>query len=81
LAFEGKRFFDVRRWQSPSGDLSMTDKQLSGIEISSDETKSTRILLTPRLCYDRKYLIFPLPYNEVKKIKTLSGEDWQNYGW
>lgn len=81
LAFEGKRFFDVRRWQSPSGDLSMTDKQLSGIEISSDETKNTRILLTPRLCYDRKYLIFPLPYDEVKKVKTLTGEDWQNYGW
>lgn len=81
LAFEGKRFFDIRRWQLPSGDLSMTDKQLSGIEISSDETKYTRTLLTPRLCYDRKYLIFPLPYDEVKKVNTLTGEDWQNYGW
>lgn len=81
LAFEGKRFFDVRRWQSPSGDLAMTDKQLSGIKISSDESKSTRFLLTPRLCYDKKYLIFPLPYDEVKKIKRITGEDWQNFGW
>ncbi|MFZ4261002.1 RagB/SusD family nutrient uptake outer membrane protein [Sphingobacterium sp. HJSM2_6] len=81
LAFEGKRFFDVRRWQTPDGSLSETEKILSGIEINSNQTVNTRKPLRERMSHSNKYLMFPIPYDEVQKVNRLTGENWQNQGW
>ena len=34
FALEGNRYFDVRRWQNPEGDLSATDRWITGAHIT-----------------------------------------------
>lgn len=77
LAFELHRFFDVRRWQKPSEDLSATDEYLTGIRIGSYK----RFALPRRFSYDNKFLLTPLPSDENSKIMKFTGESWQNPGW
>ena len=86
LAMEGFRFFDVRRWTSPSGDLSKTDKWLTAMEITKigdGEFSYVRknVRNTPRECYTNKFLRLPIPLDEVNRMLAISGEDWQNKGW
>jgi len=77
LAFELHRFYDVRRWQDPSGDLSETDQYLTGIKIGSYK----RFALPRRLAYDNKYLLTPFPADENNKIMKFTSDSWQNPGW
>ena len=77
LAFEQHRFYDIRRWQRPEGDLSETDQYLTGIKVGSYK----RFALPQRLAYDNKYLLMPLPADENNKIMKLTGTSWQNPGW
>ncbi|MFN8254446.1 MAG: RagB/SusD family nutrient uptake outer membrane protein [Bacteroidales bacterium] len=77
LAFEQHRFYDVRRWQSPEGDLSETDQYLTGIKSGSFK----RFALPRRLAFDNKYLLMPLPADENNKVVELTGTSWQNSGW
>jgi starch-binding outer membrane protein, SusD/RagB family len=77
LAFEQHRFYDVRRWQDPSGDLSDTDQYFTGIKAGSFR----RFSLPRRLAYDNKYLLTPIPADENNKIMDYTGESWQNPGW
>ncbi len=76
LAFEEKRFWDVRRWKI----LDQTDKSTSGMEWKkkSDGTfTGTRIVVDRRKSWSDKYLIFPIPLTEMN---TLPGFK-QNPGW
>jgi hypothetical protein len=79
LAFEGHRFFDVRRWKI----LNVTDNFVTGMRIMKDGEEYTyeRFKLTDRQVYSDKYLIYPIPEDEVLKILELTGENWQNSGW
>lgn len=80
LAFEEHRFYDVRRWKI----LKETDKFVTGmwIEKNTDNTFIyNRFKFDERLCNTDKFLIYPIPQNEVNKIIALSGENWQNPGW
>jgi hypothetical protein len=81
LAFEEKRFFDVRRWKI----LGETDRLVTGMKITKnpqDETFSyQRIKLSPRSCSDEKFLLFPINQAEVAKMNALTGGAWQNPGW
>lgn len=79
LAFEEHRFYDVRRWSSPDDDLSQTDARVSGIHISEDG-KYERIHFN-RNCYTSKYLKYPVPLDEVRKMLEYTGDNWQNKGW
>lgn len=79
LAFEEHRFFDVRRWSDPDGDLSATDSRVTGMRI--DEDGNYQRIYFDRNCYDSKYLKYPLPLDEVRKMLEITGEDWQNAGW
>lgn len=86
LAMEEDRYFDVRRWQSPSGDLSATDKWITAMDITR-KTDGTFIYTRrpvraiARACYTNRYLKIPISLNESNRTKTLSGESWQNPGW
>ncbi|MDR1666917.1 MAG: RagB/SusD family nutrient uptake outer membrane protein [Bacteroidales bacterium] len=90
LAFEGHRYFDVRRWQTPDGDLSATDKWVTAMEITRNTIGNvftgytyTRRPVRPieRACYTNRYLKAPLSRNEAARLSMLTGEKWQNPGW
>ncbi len=82
LAFEEHRFFDVRRWQKPDGDLSATDRRVSGMRITlEDGQKRYERFNFDRKCYTNKYLKYPIDLQEVRKMMHHSGENWQNQGW
>jgi len=73
---EGQRFWDVRRWKI----LSQTDKLVTGMKITknSDGTYDySRFVIGYRYSYDDKFLIFPIPEDEI----SILGTDWQNSGW
>ncbi|GAA4316179.1 RagB/SusD family nutrient uptake outer membrane protein [Compostibacter hankyongensis] len=79
FAFEGQRFFDVRRWKI----LGTTDKLVTGMRITKDgsELKYTRFKFSNRASAADKYLLYPIDQDEVNKVIGLTGEDWQNPGW
>jgi hypothetical protein len=86
LAMEENRFFDVRRWTSPTGDLSSTDKWITAMYITRNGDGSftyTRqpVRSTPRECYTNRYLKLPLDLNEANLMQSLTGVVWQNPGW
>ncbi len=86
LAMEENRFFDVRRWTSPTGDLSKTDKWITAMEITRNNdgtfTYTRRpVRSTERKCYTNKYLKCPISLNEANRMSTITGENWQNPGW
>ena len=59
LAFEEHRFFDVRRWTSPDGDLSKTDSRVSGIKIEEKSGIKTFVRYNfERKCYGNKFLVY-----------------------
>ncbi len=82
LAYENFRFDDVRRWKI----IDQTEEHVTGMRITKDET-------TGKLNYERfsfgtrtnkgadKYLLYPMSETEVRKMKTLTGDDWQTPGW
>lgn len=79
LAFEEHRFYDVRRWCEPDEDLSATDSRVSGMRITEDGRYER--FHFDRNCFSNKYLKYPLPLDEVRKMLELTGKDWQNTGW
>ncbi|MBW8323963.1 MAG: RagB/SusD family nutrient uptake outer membrane protein [Prolixibacteraceae bacterium] len=86
LAMEENRYFDVRRWCTPTGDLSKTDKWITAAEITrnSDGTYTygrRTVRSTERKCYTNKFLWVPMPLAEANRLKAITGEDWQNAGW
>ena len=82
LAFENFRFDDVRRWKI----IDQTEEHVTGMRITKDPG-------TGKLHYERfsfgtrtnkghyKYLLYPVPDEEVQKMLRISGENWQNPGW
>jgi hypothetical protein len=85
LALEGFRYFDVRRWNTPDGDLEKTDRWINAMWITRNSDGSYTHRRGPvsrqRLCYTRKFMWLPIPMEEANKMKALTGEDWQNPGW
>ena len=75
LAFEGHRFFDVRRWKEAEKYF----KTIRGMQITknSDDTFTyTPVTVQSRQWNDKMYL-FPIPQNELLKAGNLT----QNPGW
>lgn len=86
LAMEEHRYFDVRRWSSPDGDLAATDRWITAMEITrnDDGTFSYRrrnVRDVERKNYENKFLWVPLPLNEANRLQSITGVDWQNPGW
>lgn len=84
LAFEEQRYYDVRRWQRPDGDLSSTDRYVSGMNIDMESDGSfsySRFRFPERECYTNKYLKNPIYLDEVQRMQKLTGTSWQNPGW
>lgn len=82
LAFEEHRFFDVRRWTKPDGDLSKTDKRVTGMRIELQNGRKVYSRFSfDRQNYTSKFLKYPVSLDEVRKMLSLTGENWQNDGW
>lgn len=86
LAMEEHRYFDVRRWTSPGGDLSETDKWITAMEITRHPdgtyTYDRRpVRETPRKNYTSKWLRIPIPLDEANRLMSITGENWQRPGW
>ena len=85
LVFENIRYFDLRRWQPPTGDMSKTCKYFSAMVITkTDNTYGyNRVLIkeTPRGGWENKYLLLPLPVSEASNMEGLTLTKWQNPGW
>ncbi|HEX5553406.1 MAG TPA: RagB/SusD family nutrient uptake outer membrane protein, partial [Chitinophagaceae bacterium] len=79
FAFEGQRFFDVRRWKI----LDKTDKFVTGMKITKEGSslKYSRFKFEDRNCSSAKYLMYPIDQDETNKVIGLSGDNWQNPGW
>ncbi|MBQ3659304.1 MAG: RagB/SusD family nutrient uptake outer membrane protein [Bacteroidales bacterium] len=91
FAFEGTfRFDDVRRWKI----IDQTEEHVTGMRIIKDDATNTfsynRFSFGTRTNKgDDKYLLCPLPEDEVEKMKMNTsptddpedGDDWQNPGW
>ena len=75
LAFEGHRFFDVRRWKEGEKHF----KTIYGLEItkSGDELSSNKKVVQNRQWDENKMNLFPIPQSEILKAGNLD----QNPGW
>lgn len=86
LAWEEQRYFDLRRWQKPDGDLYETCKWVTAMQITKNSDGTflyTRVNAhdTPRGGSDSKDLLLPLPFDEANRLEYLTGVSWQNSGW
>jgi hypothetical protein len=85
LAWEEQRYFDLRRWQKPDGDLSATCKYLTAMVITKNVNSLSynrrSISTTPRGGWQNKDLLLPIPLAEVSRLEAVTGVKWQNPGW
>jgi hypothetical protein len=86
LAWEEQRYFDLRRWQKPDGDLSATCKYFTAMVVTAagDGTFNyTRrnISENPRGGWSNRDLLLPIPLAEASRLEPLTGLKWQNPGW
>lgn len=80
LAYEGHRFYDVRRWKI----LDSTDRVVTGMKVvkGSDGTPSyERFVVSHRNAWSDKWLRLPVPGDEVARLLTQTGINFQNAGW
>ena len=86
LAMEENRYFDLRRWSAPTGDLAKTDRWITAMEITrkADGTYSyarRNVRNVERKNYTNKFLWVPVPLDEANRLRSITGADWQNPGW
>ena len=72
LAFEGHRFWDIRRWKDGDSQKNLVEMQITK---NGDAYTYTRVMKS-RYWNDKMYL-FPIPDSEIRKNPNLS----QNPGW
>ena len=69
LAFEGHRFFDVRRWMIAED---TDNRMMHGFEITRNgERKTGRIIDTRQHTFRKAMYFYPIPYKETVKSPDL----------
>jgi hypothetical protein len=86
FALEEQRYFDVRRWSSPTGDLAKTDKWVTAMHITRNSDGSftynrAQVNGAARGCWSNKFLKCAIPLDESSRILSITGTSWQNPGW
>ncbi|SMG24746.1 RagB/SusD family nutrient uptake outer membrane protein [Sphingobacterium psychroaquaticum] len=86
LAWEEQRYFDLRRWQAPTGDLSETSKWFTAMVITKNNNGTfsyarRNISNNARGGWQNRDLLLPLPLNEAATLESVTGQKWQNPGW
>ena len=74
MAFEGQRFWDIRRWK-----IGSTTKNIYGMDITknTDGTFNYTKKLVETRVYEDKMNLYPIPLSELYKNSNLK----QNTGW
>ncbi len=87
LAFEETRFYDIRRRLGKEDEIPGI-QYLTGVDVTyaGDWSAATykRVSIRedePRHGYEPQCKLSPLPKSEVSNLKTITGVDFQNYGW
>jgi hypothetical protein len=75
LAFEGHRFYDVRRWKEAPQYL--TNIRKMDIRLNADSTFTYTPGKLEQRQWDDKMYFFPIPQSEIQKAGSLT----QNPGW
>ncbi len=86
LAWEEQRYFDLRRWQKPDGDLKATCSWLTAMYITknADGTfnyERRNIWNKERGGAENRDLLLPLSNDEASRLESSTGVKWQNPGW
>ena len=70
LAFEGHRFFDVRRWMIAD---ETDNKMMHGLEITKDSkgNRTARIIEARKHTFRKAMYFYPIPYKETVKSPAL----------
>ena len=76
LMYEGKRFFDVRRWKKVNQDGYRQGGQYTGMDMTkgsilNDVDFHKRTVVVTRRPWANKYYFFPYPQNEIDRNKQL----------
>lgn len=79
LAFEGHRYFDVRRWKI----MENVERYVTGMRITrtGDDSFSYERIGFARASYRDKLYLYPIPQGEINKMQSHTGTNWQNPGW
>jgi hypothetical protein len=78
LAYEGHRYFDVRRWKV----MEEYEHYVTGMRITPEGDRFTYQRISfERQSYKEKLYLYPIPQTEVDKMQSHTGADWQNPGW
>lgn len=77
LAFEGHRWFDVRRWMIGSTSIGADLRGVSIAKVSDNKFTYTPILVEKRV-FDPKMNLYPIPQSEINKT---GGSIIQNPNW
>lgn len=84
LALEGNRYYDIRRWTSPDGDLEQLHHYVTAAAITHMQDgsyKYDREIVRELNDWSNKWLKPAVPLSEVNNMIALTGENWQNPGW
>ncbi len=87
LFYEIFRYFDVRRWTEPNGDLEDTDKWVGAAvwtrHPDGTYTWERRPVYpdSPRNTWQNRNMKAPIPLDEANRLLSITGEVWQNPGW
>ena len=78
LAFEGHRYYDVRRWKI----MEDCERYVTGMRITEDGDNITyQRIGFERESYKEKLYLYPIPQGEINKMQSQTGTNWQNPGW
>lgn len=79
LAYEGHRYFDVRRWKI----MEQSERYVTGMRITkeADDSFTYERISFERDSYKEKLYLYPIPQTEIDKMFSHTGTDWQNPGW
>ena len=72
LAFEGHRFFDVRRWMVYGDQDATTTWWMHGMEVTKDgSARNGRVFDTRQYTFRKAMYLYPIPYKETVKSPDL----------
>jgi hypothetical protein len=88
LSWEESRYFDLRRWTPPTGDLRSTCQWFTAMWITKNDDGSfnyERRVINENGGrvggWDNRDLLLPIPQSEASLLESITGEKWQNPGW
>lgn len=79
LAFEGHRYYDVRRWLTATTDLTNKNWTLDLIATNYEASweRTTRVWAGNDNRFEEKHYLFPIFQTQLSEMKNIT----QNYGW